>query len=147
NRFGSFRRSCWSSERRRRSGRGGGRSLFWSDTNRGRSRRRLFYQIDLPYNEPNHAKRNGNPSSSIHKSCRSGYSQTNSRLRVALGTGSCPAPPQGWHRARRLNPNQLPPTTPCVSTASKKYAEQVGLNRQPESGPQIKESSGENVYW
>jgi len=36
---------------------------------------------------------------------------------------------------------------PCVSTASKKYAEQVGLNRQPEPGPQIKERSGENVYW
>jgi hypothetical protein len=36
---------------------------------------------------------------------------------------------------------------PCVSTAAKKYAEQVGVNRQPEPGPQIKESSGENVYW
>ena len=42
--------------------------MFWSDTNRDRSRRRLLYQIDLPYDEPNHAKRNGNPSSSIHKS-------------------------------------------------------------------------------
>jgi len=63
------------------------------------------------------------------------------------GTGSCPQPPQGWHRARRFNPIQLPQATPCVSIASKKYAEQVGVNRQPEPGPQIKVRSGENVHW
>jgi hypothetical protein len=36
---------------------------------------------------------------------------------------------------------------PCISTASRKYAEQVGENRQPELGPPISESSGDKVYW
>jgi hypothetical protein len=35
---------------------------------------------------------------------------------------------------------------PCTSTASRKYAEHVGVNRQPESGPQSKPRSGESVH-
>jgi hypothetical protein len=62
------------------------------------------------------------------------------------GTGSCPQPPHGWHRANRFNPNQVPWRMPCASTASKKYAEQVGENRQPELGPQSKQRSGESVH-
>src|SRR5262245_60467698 len=62
------------------------------------------------------------------------------------GTGSYPHPPHGWHRARRFNPSQLPCRTPCVSTASRKYLEQVGVNRQPQSGPQSRRSNGESVH-
>src|SRR5262249_38989674 len=65
---------------------------------------------------------------------------------LPLGTGSNPHPPQGWHRARRFNPRQLPRQAPCVSTASRKYAEHVGVNRQPESGPHSKPRSGESVH-
>src|SRR5947209_13340343 len=65
---------------------------------------------------------------------------------LPLGTGSYPHPPHGWHRARRFNPSQLPWRIPCTSTASKKYAEQVGVNRQPELGPQSKRRNGESVH-
>jgi hypothetical protein len=63
------------------------------------------------------------------------------------GTGSYPHPPHGWQRARRFNPSQLPCRTPCVSTASRKYLEQLGVNRQPQSGPQSRRSNGESVHW
>ena len=62
------------------------------------------------------------------------------------GTGSYPHPPHGWQRARRFNPSQLPFRTPCVSTDSRKYLEQVGVNRQPQSGPQSRRSNGESVH-
>ena len=62
------------------------------------------------------------------------------------GTGSYPHPPHGWQRASRFNPSQLPCRTPCVSTASRKYLEQDGVNRQPQSGPQSRRSNGESVH-
>jgi hypothetical protein len=108
----------------------------------------------LPRYEPDYAKGNDNPRSSIHKFTRTGYSALAPILDTECsilhsfrsGTGSYPHPPQGWHRARRFNPSQLPWRIPCTSTASKKYAEQVGVNRQPELGPQSIRSNCESVH-
>jgi hypothetical protein len=137
------------------------------DVDRSGSWRHLFCYVNLPRHEPDYAKTNDNPRSSIHndKSSLSGYSaepgptvKLDSRCStptaagkfnakfLPLGTGSNPHPPQGWHRARRFNPSQLPRLIPWVSTASRKYAEHVGVNRQPESGPHNRLSSGENVH-
>jgi len=44
----------------------------------------------------------------------------------AGGTLSTPPSAHGWQRHTRRAANQEPRTAPCVSTASKAYAEQVG---------------------
>ena len=47
-----------------------------------------------------------------------------------VGTGSCPQPPQGWQRPKRLSVSQEPRTAPCWLTASVAYCEQLGSKRQ-----------------
>jgi hypothetical protein len=82
--------------------------------------------VNLPEHEADDAKRNGNPGLSVHKEIGGGYSQTNPStwdVAIALidsGTGSSPCPPQGWQRAIRFTPSQLPRKRPCRSTASRK---------------------------
>lgn len=46
------------------------------------------------------------------------------------GTGSYPPGLNGWQRAIRFMPIQLPRTAPYLVTASRVYWEQVGVNRQ-----------------
>ena len=43
------------------------------------------------------------------------------------GTGSYPPRLQGWQEKRRFVASQPPRTTPCRSTASIAYSEQVGV--------------------
>jgi len=108
-------------------------------------------QPPFPDEEASDAQYDGNPRGSIHKIGRGRYSQASdsvaSRIQICFGsgTGSCPQPPQGWQRASRFNPSQPPRRKRCVSTASKKYREQVGSNRQPEPGPLMAETAGEIV--
>ena len=47
----------------------------------------------------------------------------------------------------RLTPSQLPRAAPWVSTASRKYREQLGSNRQPDPGPPSQSKNGDTVHW
>lgn len=57
------------------------------------------------------------------------------------GTGSCPCPPQGWHRSIRLIASHSPLNGPYFFNASTAYCEQVGVNLH--LGPSI----GESTHW
>jgi hypothetical protein len=66
-------------------------------------------------------------------------------LLLFAGTGSCPQPPHGWQRQTRFVASQLPARAPCVRNASSAYREQLGVNRQPASGPNKKVIVGESI--
>jgi hypothetical protein len=53
--------------------------------------------------------------------------------------GSCPCPPQGWHRQIRLTARQLPPAGPCLLIASIAYWLHDGVYRQcpPRNRPSV----------
>lgn len=61
----------------------------------------------------------------------------------AGGTGSWPCPPHGWQRSNRRRVSQPPRNKPWICSASIPYCEQLGVKRQPDSGPPRKCNGGE----
>ncbi len=62
---------------------------------------------------------------------------------MGAGTGSQPQPPQGWQRPIRFRASHVPARAPCARMDSMAYSEQLGVKRQPASGPNKSALAGE----